>query len=81
MSFTDEFVVNRGSDLTFEFNWPNGEGGNANLTGFSIAVYDWHASLASRITLAIINAATGSSCQARVCKFLQCPDPQADPAS
>lgn len=41
MSLTDKstFEVNKGSDLEFQFNWPNGTGGNFNLTGYVVDGY------------------------------------------
>jgi hypothetical protein len=32
--------VNRGTDFSFSFNWPNGEGGKADLTDFTVTAYE-----------------------------------------
>lgn len=37
---TSTFAVNRGSDLTFEMNWPDGPSANADLTGHSASVFE-----------------------------------------
>ncbi len=56
---SDTFIVNRGSDLTFSFNWPNGAGGNADLTGFTVAAFEAHPALAPHLALTLANPATG----------------------
>lgn len=33
------FDINAGSDLSFAFNWPDGAGGNANLTGYTVSIF------------------------------------------
>lgn len=56
---TDTFLINAGSDLAVQFAWPDGNGGAADLTGFEIAAYDMHPSLAGALVLAIEDAAAG----------------------
>ena len=56
---TDTFLVNWGSDLRKQFNWPNGAGGNANLTGFTLTVIDVHPLLVGAVSAVIITQATG----------------------
>lgn len=56
---SDTFTLNRGSDLSFQFNWPNGIGGNANLTGYTISGFEVHPTLASNLTLNIQSPSTG----------------------
>lgn len=53
MSLNDKstFEVNKGSDLEFQFNWPNGSGGNFNLTGYTVDGYGVDPELVSRITI------------------------------
>ena len=57
---TDTFVVNWGSDLRVPFNWPNGAGGNANLTGYTLSVIDVHPSLVGRVSATITDFPTGA---------------------
>ena len=56
---SDTFTVNRGTDLAFSFNWPNGAGGNANLTGFTVAGFEVTPAAAAYLTLTLTNPATG----------------------
>lgn len=56
---SDTFIVNRGTDLTFSFNWPNGSGGNADLTGFTVSAFEVHPLLAPHLTLTLTTPATG----------------------
>ena len=62
-TYTDTFLVNWGSDWSKEFNWPDGAGGNANLTGYTADVVQLHSALIStptnRISFALITPATG----------------------
>jgi hypothetical protein len=55
----NKFERNRGSDLSFSFNWPDGAGGNADLTGYTVAIFEPAAALADYITATITDAATG----------------------
>ena len=60
MSNTDSrFKINRGSDLTWQMNWPNSDGTNADLTGYSVLAFEPSTALAGYITATITDAATG----------------------
>ena len=56
---SDTFYVNKGTDLTFSFNWPNGSGGNADLTGFTVSGYDVEYYLEPYLTLTLTNPSQG----------------------
>lgn len=56
----DTFILNHGGDFNWSFNWPDGAGGSANLTGYTVELYDAHADVASRATVTITNAAAGT---------------------
>lgn len=56
---SDTFTLNRGSDLDFTFHWPNPDGSNADLTGYSVTPYDESSVLTGLITLTITDPATG----------------------
>lgn len=58
-TYTDTFLLNWGSDLRKQFNWPNGAGGNANLTGFTLSVIDVHPQLVGAVSAVILTPATG----------------------
>jgi hypothetical protein len=47
---SDQFSLNWGSDFTVQFNWPDGAGGNANLTGYAVSLIDLHPALAGQLT-------------------------------
>lgn len=53
------FYVNRGSDLEFTFNWPDGAGGNADLTGYTVTSFEPDAALADQTTVTLTDPATG----------------------
>lgn len=53
------FRVNRGSDLEFKLNWPNGIGGNLDLTDYTVDGYEVDPALVPVLTLTITDAATG----------------------
>ena len=53
------FLVNRGSDLEFRFNWPDGTGGNLNLTDYVIDGYEVDPDLKPHLTLEIESATGG----------------------
>lgn len=55
----DQITINRGSDLTLTGTWRDASGAAMNLTGWDIAVFDAHHSLA---TMAVewVNAAAGT---------------------
>ena len=60
MAITDDtFLLNWGSDLRKQFNWPNGAGGNADLTGYALSVIDAHSSISAALTAVIVTLATG----------------------
>jgi hypothetical protein len=56
---SDTFYVNRGTDLIFSFNWPDGAGGNANLTGFTVSAFGADPYLEPYLTVTLANPATG----------------------
>lgn len=53
------FVLNRGSTIDFKLNWPNGDLGFADLTGFTVDAFEPHVALAAHLTLTITDAPTG----------------------
>ena len=53
------FTINKGSDLSFEFNWPDGAGSNLDLTGYAVDIYNVTAKFESYFTTTILDAATG----------------------
>lgn len=56
---TDTFIINAGSDLAVQFAWPDGNGGGADLTGYTIEAIDVHPSLASALSVSIADPASG----------------------
>lgn len=56
---SNKFELNRGSDLTTTFNWPDGAGGNADLTGYTVTIFEPAPALADYITATITDEATG----------------------
>jgi hypothetical protein len=57
---SDTFTPNLGSDLTFAFNWSDGAGGNADLTGFTADATDLSPGFeAADITVSLTDAAEG----------------------
>jgi hypothetical protein len=54
-----EITINRGSDLTFTGVWRDQAGAPLNLTGWQIAVFEPHPSVAA-MTVEWVNAAVGS---------------------
>jgi hypothetical protein len=56
---SDTFIINRGSDLVFQFNWKDSLGANANLTGYTLFLRDVSASIESYLTAEITTAASG----------------------
>lgn len=54
------YQLNLGSTGTLAFNWPDGAGGNANLTGWTTDVFDISTSLVGKVTPLIVTPATGS---------------------
>ena len=55
----DTFYVNRGTDLNFSFNWPDGNGGNANLTGYTVSAMDVNPRLVPYLTVTLTDPPTG----------------------
>lgn len=55
----NQFTVNKGSDLTFQFNWPDGAGGNMDLTGYVVDLYDVSDKIRSDSTAVLTDATTG----------------------
>lgn len=53
------FEVFAGSDLPFSFNWPDGAGGNADLTGYTVSKYRVNAAIDANTTVTLTNPATG----------------------
>ena len=53
------FEVNTGSDLSFSVPWPDGAGGNADLTGYSLEIIDLHPSLTGLMTATSADLSTG----------------------
>jgi hypothetical protein len=56
---SDQFSLNWGSDFTVQFNWPDGAGGNANLTGYAVSLIDLHPALAGQLTATLVTPASG----------------------
>jgi len=53
------YLVNKGTDLNFTFNWPDGAGGNADLTGYTVAAYDVDSAISSLLTVTLTTANVG----------------------
>lgn len=51
--------VNYGSDLEVDLPWPNGEGGNADLTGWTIEPFDVDERLDGLVSTAAADPSTG----------------------
>lgn len=56
---SDTFIINRGSDLVFQFNWKDSLGANVNLTGYTIFLRDVSESIEDYLTVEITTAASG----------------------
>jgi len=56
---SDTFQLNEGSDFVASFNWPNGAGGNADLTGCAVSLVDTHNILDTRMTATLSVPGTG----------------------
>lgn len=52
------FLVNKGSDYEFVFNWPD-EVGNADLTGWTVSSYDADERIEPNLSFQITDEATG----------------------
>ncbi len=57
---TSTFAVNRGSDLTFELNWPDGQNGNADLTGHTVSIFEPDKRLDGLISATLTDAPNGT---------------------
>ena len=57
---SDTFEINKGSTLRRGITWPNGSGGAANLTGYTVDLTDVSSGLvAAGMTATFTNAAAG----------------------
>jgi len=56
---SDTFILNRGSDLNFSFNWKDSAGANVNLTGYTVSLRDVSASILPYLTVELTTAASG----------------------
>jgi hypothetical protein len=56
---SDIVPVNRGSDLLIPYEWPDGAGGAANLTGYSVTIYAASAGIEPHLTVVMADAAAG----------------------
>jgi hypothetical protein len=57
---SDTFIINAGSDLEAQLTWPNGSGGAANLTGYTVSAIDIEPNLAPHLTVEFISAPAGT---------------------
>lgn len=57
---TSTFAVNRGSDLTFDLNWPCGPSANADLTGHTVSVFEPDHRIEGRVSATLTDAETGA---------------------
>lgn len=55
----DTFIINRGSDLVFQFNWKDGDGENVDLTGYTLFLRDVSASFIPYLTAGITTPEEG----------------------
>lgn len=53
------FYQNRGSDLEFYLNWPDGAGGYADLTGWTVTAFEADAEFVPNLTVSLVDPATG----------------------
>jgi len=53
------FSLNKGSDLAFSFNWPDGAGGNADLTGYQVDLYDVSSNLEGSLSVELSDPSEG----------------------
>lgn len=51
-------VLNKGSDLNFKINWPEGTG-RKDLTGYTVDLYDYSINLPSYLTLTVTDPLQG----------------------
>lgn len=56
---TEPFNVNWGSDLQFDIPWPNGAGGNADLTGWTVSLLDVSDDITGLVTVESPDLSTG----------------------
>lgn len=52
--------INAGSDFLFPITWPDGAGGNANLSNYDVELYEVHASLTGQLTVNFVDASAGT---------------------
>lgn len=57
---TSTFAVNRGSDLTFDLNWPNGPSANADLTGHTVSVFEPDPRIEGLVSATLTDPANGA---------------------
>ena len=53
------FHVNRGSDLSFSYAHPGGDGGNADLTGWTVSIFEPSPFIADAITATLVDPVNG----------------------
>lgn len=53
------WIVNKGSGLVYQFNWPDGAGGNANLSGYTVDAYEPATEIASFLAITLVTPAVG----------------------
>ena len=57
---SDSLIINAGSDLDLTFTWPSGVAGQgANLTGYTVDLFEASAHLVGLLSVALTNAAQG----------------------
>jgi len=57
---TSTFAVNRGSDLTFEMNWPDGPSANADLTGHNVSIFEPDPRIEGLVSATLTDPANGA---------------------
>ena len=57
---TSTFAVNRGSDLTFEMNWPDGPSANADLTGHTVSIFEPDHRIEGLVSATLTDPANGA---------------------
>lgn len=57
---TSTFAVNRGSDLTFEMNWPDGSSANADLTGHTVSIFEPDPRIEGLVSATLTDPASGA---------------------
>ena len=59
MSETSIIQSNEGTLVSFSFNWPDGAGGNADLTGYTVDAYQVDSVFSGFVTVSLSDAANG----------------------